>query len=121
VATGLFLGGTLILNHTHSDLFLENDAKNNRFYHWSVLNAENSANWSSGSVFWNFLSVGLNHHIEHHLFPSMHPYYYPKIAPIVKQTCEQFEVRYNDVGNAYQAICSVARFLYHAGRGTLAI
>jgi fatty acid desaturase len=47
-----------------------------------------TANWKSGSYFAIFLiSSGLNHQIEHHLFPVMNIYLYPKIAHVVQEEC----------------------------------
>lgn len=31
----------------------------------------------------------------HHLFPGINQYYYPAIAPIVKETCKEYGVPYN--------------------------
>lgn len=35
--------------------------------------------------------------IEHHLFPGISQYYYPAIAPLVMQTCKEFNVPYRCV------------------------
>jgi linoleoyl-CoA desaturase len=42
----------------------------------------------------NWYVGGLNYQIEHHLFPQTCQLVYPRIAPIVKQTCEEFGVPY---------------------------
>lgn len=39
------------------------------------------------------LNGGLNYQIEHHLFPRMSHVHYWKIAPVVKQCCEEFGVQ----------------------------
>ena len=51
---------------------------------------QGSANWRAGSRVYNWISGGLNHQIEHHLFPSMSIYLYPTIAPVVRATCAEF-------------------------------
>lgn len=33
--------------------------------------------------------------VEHHLFPGFCHFYYPAIAPIVQQTCKEFDVPYH--------------------------
>ena len=60
--------------------------------HWAVQQVQGSANWSSGSRWSNWLSGGLNHQIEHHLFPSMSIYLYPTISPVVRQTCAELGI-----------------------------
>lgn len=40
---------------------------------------------------------GINYQIEHHLFPSMCNHYLSEIAPIVQQTCKEFNIPYNHV------------------------
>ena len=38
---------------------------------------------------------GLNYQIEHHLFPQICNIHYRAIAPLVRETCQEFGVRYN--------------------------
>ena len=41
------------------------------------------------SVPWTLFWGGINYQIEHHLFPSVHPAHYPRIAPIVRRFAEE--------------------------------
>eukprot|EP00940_MAST-03C_sp_MAST-3C-sp2_P000138 g138.t1 len=61
---------------------------------WAAVQCQTSVNWSSGSWFWNHVSGGLNHQIEHHLFPSICHTNYVHIHPIVQKTCAEFGVPY---------------------------
>ena len=71
---------------------------------WAAVQCQTSVNWSSGSWFWNHFSGGLNHQIEHHLFPSIcHTNYY-YIQDVVEQTCHEYNVPYRSESNLYVAI-----------------
>lgn len=61
---------------------------------WAAAQVETSNNFASQSWFWHFLSNGLNHQIEHHLFPSLNHAHLHHIAPVVRQTCEEYGVNY---------------------------
>eukprot|EP00301_Raphidiophrys_heterophryoidea_P027641 c974_g1_i1.p1 GENE.c974_g1_i1~~c974_g1_i1.p1 ORF type:complete len:477 (+),score=100.23 c974_g1_i1:44-1474(+) len=61
---------------------------------WAMLQVLSCVNWCSGSTFWNHFSGGLNHQIEHHLFPSISHVHYPAIQKIVKATCQEYGVPY---------------------------
>jgi len=113
---GASTGIILILNHIQNDLqhkLTEINNKHDMFIHINVLN---SSNWSSGSLFWEHITAGLNHQIEHHLYPSMHPQNYPLISHIVRQTCNEFGLTYVDQGNLLDAIKNLINYAYIMGR-----
>jgi len=61
---------------------------------WGAAQVETANNFASDSIFWHILSNGLNHQIEHHLFPGLNHCHLHHIAPVVKYTCEEFGVQY---------------------------
>lgn len=61
---------------------------------WAAAQVETSNNFASESFFWHILSNGLNHQIEHHLFPGLNHCHLHHIAPVVKFTCTEFGVCY---------------------------
>jgi linoleoyl-CoA desaturase len=63
---------------------------------WAEKQVRGSVNWRSGCLLACVLSGGLNHQVEHHLFPTLHPYLLPKVAPIVRATCREYGVPYHD-------------------------
>jgi fatty acid desaturase len=73
---------------------------------WAAAQVETSNNFASQSMFWHLASNGLNHQIEHHLFPGLNHCHLHHIAPVVKATCMEFGVQYksydtwNDLMNA---------------------
>lgn len=56
----------------------------------------------SNFLFWSL--GGLTNQIEHHLFPHISHVHYKKIAPIVKQTAEEFGLPYNTNGSFISAV-----------------
>lgn len=82
---------------------------------WAVIQCQTSINWSSGSWIWNHLSGGLNHQIEHHLFPGISHSNYYYIHPVVKATCEEYGVPYQNETTLYSACCKMLKQLYFLG------
>lgn len=63
-----------------------------------ILQVKTTANFAPQSKFWNYITGGLNHQIEHHLFPKIAHIHYESIAPIVKEVCKKHNVPYNEYG-----------------------
>ena len=61
---------------------------------------------------------GLNFQVEHHLFPSMARPNLRKVAPLVREYCDQLGVKYTEtsIGQSYRA---VATYINRVGRGGL--
>ena len=87
------------ITHLHEDTF--HNEKD--WYKHQVLT---SSNHSIGSYFGYFFSGGLNHQIEHHLFPGVNHCHYPYIQPIVERVCEKHNIKYKKFDGYYQAFCS---------------
>jgi linoleoyl-CoA desaturase len=62
-----------------------------------------------------WLLGGLNYQIEHHLFPAMNHCNYPGIAGVVRDTCEDFGIRYNEHASFWSGVCSHMRWLRRMG------
>eukprot|EP01099_Mayorella_cantabrigiensis_P008938 TRINITY_DN917_c0_g1_i1.p1 TRINITY_DN917_c0_g1~~TRINITY_DN917_c0_g1_i1.p1 ORF type:complete len:402 (-),score=68.86 TRINITY_DN917_c0_g1_i1:353-1558(-) len=60
---------------------------------WTVTQITTSS--TLGGRVLGFLNGGLNYQIEHHLFPRICHVHYPLIAPIVREVCEKYGVKYN--------------------------
>mmetsp|Transcript_23878 Transcript_23878/g.34235 ORF Transcript_23878/g.34235 Transcript_23878/m.34235 type:complete len:507 (+) Transcript_23878:47-1567(+) len=82
---------------------------------WAAVQCQTSVNWSSGSWFWNNFSGGLNHQIEHHLFPSICHSNYPYIQDVVEGTCAEFGVPYLSEPNLWIAYRKMLRHLSYLG------
>lgn len=83
---------------------------------WAIHQIKTTANFSRRSHLANWFFGGLNFQIEHHLFPQISHVHYRKISEIVKQTTEEFNLRYNEYQTMWQAIRSHMRMLKKLGR-----
>lgn len=92
------------------------DAEGNLSSAWAVHQMETTANFAKKNRFINFMVGGLNYQVEHHLFPHICHVHYPKIAPIVKATAEEFNVPYNEFPTMRSAIKSHYMMLKQLGR-----
>jgi fatty acid desaturase/predicted heme/steroid binding protein len=110
---GHYMENIFIVNHIQPSL---QDPV--RDAHWAVKQAQTTTNWGAGSNWANMISGGLNHQIEHHLFPSMTHYVYPLIAPVVKQTCKEFNLPYYNFPTWSSAWWSMISYLYVLGNPT---
>jgi len=73
---------------------------------WATHQIHTTSNFSTKSKFLTWALGGLNFQVEHHLFPKISHIHYPKINEIVKKTCADFNVKYNEVPTFFAAIRS---------------
>ncbi|OYN87501.1 fatty acid desaturase family protein [Parenemella sanctibonifatiensis] len=76
-----------------------------------------SRNISGGPVV-SFLMGGLNHQIEHHLFPSMSRPNLARVVPIVKDFCREQGIDYHAT-TLWQGYVEVARHIDEVGHGDI--
>ncbi|MCB0560674.1 MAG: acyl-CoA desaturase [Lewinellaceae bacterium] len=84
---------------------------------WAAHQMYTTANFARKNPVANFLFGGLNFQVEHHLFPRICHIHYRHIAPIVKQTAEEFHLPYIENETFIGAIGSHIRTLKKFGRG----
>ncbi|KAL3683664.1 hypothetical protein R1sor_001686 [Riccia sorocarpa] len=82
---------------------------------WAEMQVRTTTNFSSGSLFWTHISGGLNHQIEHHLFPGICHVHYPSIQSIVKTTCDEFKVPYTSYPTFWAALRAHFQYLKRVG------
>lgn len=56
-----------------------------------------TANFATHNKLLTWYSGGLNHQVEHHLFPNICHVHYPALAPIVRETAHEFGLPYNEM------------------------
>ena len=83
---------------------------------WAIHQVKTTANFARKSFLANWFFGGLNFQVEHHLFPQICHVHYKKLSVIVKQTAEEFNLRYNEYQTMWQAFCSHLRMLKRLGR-----
>lgn len=73
---------------------------------WAIHQVETTANFATKNKLISWLVGGLNFQVEHHLFPKISHVHYPAISKIIKQTCEEFGVKYIEFKRMRDAIVS---------------
>lgn len=61
---------------------------------WAVHQVQTTVDFAPRNKLLNWYAGGLNFQVEHHLFPHICHVHYPRIAPIVKATCDEFGLKY---------------------------
>ena len=83
---------------------------------WAQVQVESSVDYGHDSWWTAWWCGALNYQIEHHLFPGISQYHYPALAPIVQQTCKEFNIRYNYEPSFWDAWTSHIKLLYDMGQ-----
>ena len=124
----VFLGMHLIMGLTFSVVFqLAHVVEGNEFpapdletgvvdNEWAIHQVETTANFGPTNWFATWYLGGLNFQIEHHLFPKICHVHYPTLSRIVRNTCEEFQVRYISYPSVRAALVVHYRFLRELGR-----
>jgi linoleoyl-CoA desaturase len=81
---------------------------------WAVEQVRTTSNFAQKSVIAFWLFGGLNHQIEHHLFPKIAHVHYRKIAKIVRSACAEYGITYSSLPLG-KAIASHFRMLKACG------
>ena len=83
---------------------------------WAIHQLFTTANFAPKNWLMNWYTGGLNHQIEHHIFPNISHIHYSKIGEIVKQTAKEFELPYYEFKTTRQAIASHFKHLKELGK-----
>jgi linoleoyl-CoA desaturase len=83
---------------------------------WAIHELYTTANFARKNRFLTWFVGGLNHQIEHHLFPQISHIHYPALSKIVQQTAYEFDLPYNDHRTFGGAVASHLRTLRKLGR-----
>jgi linoleoyl-CoA desaturase len=113
--TGLVTSVIFQLAHAVEETTFIEPKKENLETDWAVHQVLTTANFGSRSKLLSFFTGGLNQQVEHHLFPRISHIHYPKLSPIVKETCEQHGLVYLEQPTIFHAIISHMKFLYRLG------
>ena len=82
---------------------------------WAIHQLLTTVNFSTKNSFINWFTGGLNHQIEHHIFPHISHIHYANIGSIVKKTAQEFNLPYNEYQTTKSALFSHFRFLKQMG------
>lgn len=114
---GLILSIVFQLAHIidHADTPVPNeqgDMKNT----WAIHQLFTTVNFGTKNRIINWFTGGLNHQVEHHMFPNISHVHYTKIAKIVKETANEFQLPYHEYKTTRKAIISHFKHLKMLGQ-----
>lgn len=82
---------------------------------WATHQIATTANFGTKSRILSWFLGGLNFQVEHHLFPKISHIHYFKINKIVRETCAEFNVMYNEFPTMLSAVYSHLVYLKRVG------
>ncbi|MNU20737.1 Stearoyl-CoA 9-desaturase [compost metagenome] len=82
---------------------------------WAIHQIQTTSNFAPGNAIITYLAGGLNYQVEHHLFPRISHIHYPSISKIVRQKCEEFNLRYLSAPSFFNALSSHFRLIKKLG------
>jgi linoleoyl-CoA desaturase len=80
------------------------DKDGNLEHTWAVHQLYTTTNFAPTNKFISWYTGGLNHQVEHHIFPHISHIHYGKIAKIVKETALEYDLPYNEYKTFQKAI-----------------
>jgi linoleoyl-CoA desaturase len=116
--TGLLLTLIFLTAHAVEDAHhYQPDEGGNLENNWAIHQVMTTCNFKTRNPIVHWFVGGLNHQIEHHLFPNISHVHYAELSPIVKQTAHEFGLPYYEYKSFNHAIGSHFRYLREIGHG----
>jgi linoleoyl-CoA desaturase len=105
---GLCLAIVFQLAHVVSETNFVSDSPANTTIEneWMIHQLSSTANFATKSRILTWLLGGLNFQVEHHLFPKISHIHYPELNKIVRKTCTDFGIKYNEFSSLSRAFRS---------------
>ncbi len=82
---------------------------------WAVHEMLTTSNFANGNALLSWYVGGLNHQIEHHLFPRICSVHYPALSGVVREVAKRHGVPYNEHRTLGGAVASHYRMLKRFG------
>ncbi|NNE78206.1 MAG: acyl-CoA desaturase, partial [Pricia sp.] len=83
---------------------------------WAIHQLFTTVNFGTKNRIVNWFTGGLNHQVEHHIFPNISHVHYTKISKIVKETAKEFNLPYHEYKTTRKAIISHFKHLKELGK-----
>ena len=80
------------------------DKEGNLEHTWAVHQLYTTSNFAPTNKLVSWYTGGLNHQVEHHIFPNISHIHYGKISKIVKETALEFNLPYNEYKTFKKAV-----------------
>jgi len=71
---------------------------------WAIHQVRTTADFATGSRLTTWFTGGLNHQIEHHLFPNVAHTHYADLRTILRGVADRHGVRCHDLGGVFSAV-----------------
>jgi len=71
---------------------------------WAIHQLCTTVNFSTKNRIMNWFTGGLNHQVEHHIFPHISHVHYTKISKIVRETAQEFNLPYKEYETTRKAL-----------------
>ncbi|MDI9356203.1 MAG: acyl-CoA desaturase [Chitinophagaceae bacterium] len=82
---------------------------------WAIHQLHTTANFATKNKILNYFTGGLNHQIEHHLFPNISHIHYTKLATIIQKTASECMLPYHEFYTLSDALYSHFQYLKKLG------
>ena len=82
---------------------------------WAIHQLFTTVNFSTNNKLMNWFTGGLNHQVEHHIFPNISHVHYSRISKIVKETALEFNLPYHEYKTTRKAVIAHFRHLREMG------
>lgn len=97
--------------------FFKTDDRGSVESNWAIHQLRTTSNFAADNRVFSWLVGGLNHQVEHHLFPHICHVHYRHIAKIVKATAIEYDVTYHEHPTFFSAVKSHFSLLNDLGTG----
>jgi|TARA_R110002012_G_scaffold322095_1_gene555303 linoleoyl-CoA desaturase len=113
---GLILSVVFQLAHVVGDTQMPlPDNTGNMKNTWAIHQLFTTVNFSTKNKLMNWFTGGLNHQVEHHIFPNISHVHYTKISEIVRNTALEFNLPYHEYETTRSAIVAHFKHLKQMG------
>ena len=82
---------------------------------WAIHQLFTTVNFGTNNKVMNWFTGGLNHQVEHHIFPNISHVHYTKISKIVRETALEFNLPYNEYKTTRKALIAHFKHLKEMG------
>jgi linoleoyl-CoA desaturase len=118
LTAGIILGVVFQLAHVVEGVeYLEPDETGVMESAWMIHEMRTTSNFGRGNRLLTWYVGGLNHQVEHHLFPRVCSVHYPALSRIVEATARECGVPYHEHPTLRAAVRSHWRMLRRLGAG----
>ena len=83
---------------------------------WALHQLRTTADFATGSRLTTWFTGGLNHQIEHHLFPNVAHTHYAGLGPVVRSIAQRHGIQCHDLGGISSALSEHFALLQTLGR-----